>query len=255
MFNAEYFTYDGIPSQEFGLIIADFDNSNVKETDAFSPELSLLKAPGQIRFFHGKVEYSTAPTCEFSVISERIIDAGSRSVILSWLVGRKEFLPLEFIGGDNVDYVYFCVFTAAKTIWVNGQCHGFRLTAEFDSQFARAPETTISVAGTQTGVKVMNNSDIDDYVYPLVEFTGPGVDIVNTTDDPGRHFIFENLEAGERITVDNELRHISSSIGGPKLENFTSKKWLRLKKGANYLNINSAGTVTITCPSYKMVGY
>lgn len=256
MFNATYFRYDGQWSGTYGLQILDFDDNTVTESDAFSSTLSLQKAPGSLRFFHGGVDYDSAPTCEFSVLSEQEITGGMRSMILSWLVGRKQFKPLRFDGGDNDEFTYYCVFTSAKAMWINGHCHGFRLTAQFDSPFARGKATSITVgAGTHT-VELRNKSDIaDGYTYPLVTFTGNSVDIVNTTDDSQRHFTFSGLAPTETLTIDNEVKYISSSIGGEKLSNFTSKNWLRLRSGINSLTIVSSGNVTITCPYYAMIGY
>lgn len=254
MFNATYFTYDDISSKDYGLRIADFDDSNVRETEAFSPTLSLLKAPGQVRFFYGKVEYDSAPTCEFSVVTEEALPGAARSVIMSWLVGRNQFRPLRFLDGDNAEFEYYCIFTGVKTIWVNGRCHGFRLTAQFDSQFARGPETKIEVGAGTHIVELYNRSDVDSYVYPMVSFLGGSVDIVNLTDDASRHFTFEGVDPNTTVTVDNELRHISGG-GGALLENFTSKNWLRLRRYKNRLQITAQGPVVITCPYYAMVGY
>lgn len=254
MFNATYFKYDGILSSLYGLRIADFDDSNVKETEAFSPNLTLLKAPGQVRFFYGKIQYDSAPQCEFSVISEEALPGSARSIIMSWLIGRNQFKPLQFLDGDNSEFVYYCIFTSVKTIWVNGQCHGFRLTAQLDSPFARGPETTLTVQEGTHVVEFLNDSDVDGYVYPVVRFTGGNVDIVNITDDRNRHFTFSGLSADETITVDNEIRHIVSSAGGAKLDCFTSKKWMRLRRGKNSLRIVASGEVTITCPCYAMIG-
>lgn len=256
MFSATFFRYDGQWSGTYGLQIVDFDDNPVQETDAFSPTLSLQKVPGSLRFFHGGIEYDSAPTCEFSVLSEQELTGDIRSIILSWLVGRKEFKPMQFEDGDNDGFTYYCVFTSAKTIWINGRCHGFRLTAQFDSPFARGKATTITVgAGTHT-VEILNSSNIaDGYTYPIVEFTGGSIDIVNTTDDPQRHFTFSGLSASDVVTVDNEVRYISGTVGGEKLSNFTSKNWLRLRSGINKLTIVAAGTATITCPYYAMIGY
>ena len=175
---------------------------------------------------------------------------------MSWLVGRNEFKPLNFDSDDNIGFTYWCIFTSVKTIWINGRCHGFRLTAQFDSHFARGVATTVNVApGTHT-VQLCNKSDIrDGYTYPTVTFTGGSIDIVNTSDDANRHFTFSGLAPTEIITVDNEVRHISSSIGGEKLSNFTSKNWLRLRPGVNELTIVASGDTTITCPHYAMIGY
>ena len=257
MFNATYFFYDGRSSEEYGLQIADFDSNTVKETDAYSLTLSLQKTPGAVRFFHSGIEFDTAPTCEFSVLSEREIDIMSKRSILSWLTGRKEFKPLRFDGGDNGEFTYYCVFTSVKTIWVSGRCHGFRLTAVFDSPYARLAPTTVKIEGAGVHTVTINNmSDIiDGYTYPIVQFAGTSIDIVNTSDDPERHFTFSGLLDNEVITVDNETKYISSTAAGEKLSNFTSKKWLRLRQGMNTLAIISAGEVIITCPHYAMIGY
>lgn len=256
MFNATYFHYDGQWSGQYGLQIVDFDDGAVKETDAFSPSLSLLKVPGSLRFFHGGIEYDSAPTCEFSVLSETEFSGAMRSAVMSWLIGKKDFKPMSFDDGDNDNFTYYCVFTSAKTIWINGRCRGFRLTAQFDSPFARGVPSVVNVgAGTHT-VSIRNRSDItDDYTYPTVQFTGGAIDIVNTTDDSQRHFTFSGLSASETITVDNEMKYIHSSTGREVLSNFTSKNWLRLRQGYNTLTIIATGDVTITCPYYAMIGY
>lgn len=256
MFNAKYFRYAGQWSGDYGLQIVDFDDNDVKETDAFSPTLTLQKVPGSLRFFHGGVEYDSAPTCEFSVLSERELFGEARSEVLSWLIGRKKFQPMQFEASDNDDFTYYCVFTSAKTIWINGRCYGFRLTAQFDSPFARGTPTVLEVGSGTHNVQICNKSDIaDDYTYPIVSFTGGSVDIVNTTDDSGRHFKFSGLSTSEVVTVDNEVKHISSTAGGEKLSKFTSKNWLRLRPGMNDLKIVAKGKVTITCPYYAMIGY
>lgn len=256
MFSAKYFIFDGQMSANYGLQIVDFDDNVVKEFDAFSPTLSLQKVPGLLRFFHGGVEYDSAPTCEFSVLSETEIPAVLRSEILSWLVGRNSFKEIQFVEGDADEYVYRCVFTSVKTIRVNERCHGFRLTAQFDTPYARGIPTRVTVEAGTHNVTINNQSDIiDAYTYPIITFSGGSVDVVNTTDDPQRHFTFSGLSDAEIVTVDNEVRYISSSAGGEKLSNFTSKNWLRLRKGVNVLTIVASGTVTITCPHYAMIGF
>ena len=256
MFNARYFEYDGHLSEEYGLQIVDFDENSVREADAISLTLSLQKIPGLVRFFHGGVEYDSAPTCEFCVLRQEEINASQRSAILAWLVGRKEFKALKFKGGDNDDLTYYCVFTSAKNVWINGRCYGFRLTAQFDSPFARGRSIVKRTAAGEHTITINNESGIiDDYTYPIVEFRGSSIDIVNMTDDAQRHFTFSGLEANETILVDNEVNHISSSKGGEKLSNFTSKNWLRLRRGNNELKIVSSGAVTIVCPHYVMIGY
>lgn len=255
MFNARYFCYDGVWSGTYGLELADFDEDSVRETDTFTPSLSVLKVPSLVRFFHGGIAYDSAPTCEFSIISQSTISGSMRGEILSWLVGRREFKPLVFIDGDNENFTYYCVFTDAATIWINGECHGFRLTGNLDSQFARGTPTQATATAGSHVVTIQNKSDIvDDYTYPKVEFSGGAVNIINATDDANRAFAFTGIGAGETVTVDNELKIISSSTSANRLPDF-NKNWLRLRRGNNTLVITSAGSVTVTCPWYAMIGY
>lgn len=259
MVNSTYFTYDGIFSGTLGLQIAEFTGlvpESVEENEAFSPNLSLLKAPSLVRFFHGGIEYDSAPTCEFTVVSQAIIPAEMRSTILSWLVGRKSFKPLRFHSDDLENFVFYCVFTVSSTIYVNGECHGYRLTASFDSQFARGVPSVVSTTSGSHSLTIDNKSDIvDGYTYPTVTFTGSSISITNITDSPTRVFAFSGLGGSETVTVDCETKVINSTLGGEKLSNFTSKNWLRLRRGLNTLAVVSAGNVTITCPWYAMIGY
>lgn len=270
MVNALDFTFDGINSlSAYGLVIADFDDEHVTETEAFSPALSTLKVPSQLRFFHAGVQYDTLPTFEFSVlnINKEIIDPATRSHILSWLVGRNSFKPLKFGQDDLANYTYYCVFTNASIIYVNGNCYGFRLTATFDSQFARCAPTFSHnndssiiydyqnpYTGTGT-IYIDNESDIlDDYVYPKITFKG-NVKIKNNSDPQGaaRYFEFSNVGNSTTVTVNNETKIIT----GINLDKFTSKNWLRLIKGRNELSVltNGGGRIVIECPSYMMIGY
>lgn len=253
--NATYFTYDGTYSGDYGLQIADFNVNSVEENEAFSPSLSTIKVPSSLRAYHGGISYDNTLSCEFSVISEVEIPPATRSLILSWLVGRKEFKSLKFHNTNWEEFDYYCVFTNSSTIYINGVCHGFRLTATFDSPFARGKATTATTtAGTHT-IIIDNKSDIrDGYTYPKIEFTG-NITVTNTTDDNNRQFKFENVGNSETITVDNEMKTITSTASGEKLSNFTSKNWLRLRKGINQLTVVSSGNVTITCPYYAMIGY
>lgn len=257
MFNASSFTYDGVFSGKYGLIMADFDDGAVSETAAFSPVLNTTKPVSVNRFYHNGIIYEGIPQYQITVVSEDEISASVRRQILPWLVGRKEFKKLQIHQSDLEGYYYNCVFTDTELIYINGHCHGLRLTANFDSPYAHGTPTqiTVSTAGTHT-VSIENKSDIkDEYIYPTVQFTGGSVDIVNTTDDSQRHFSFSGLTSTEVVTVNNEIRYISSNKGGEKLSNFTSKNWLRLRPGNNTLNIVAAGAVTITCPHYVMIGY
>lgn len=271
MFNATHFTYDGVYSGVYGLMIADFDDSGTTETAAFSPVLHTIKPATLNRFFHTGITYDELPQHQFSILSETPIPDVTRREILSWLVARDSFKVLQIHQPDLEDYYYRCVFTDVQIIFVNGHCCGFRLTANFDSPYQYGRPTGFSdkvISGTEE-VTIINNSDVHGYVFPKVVFqssTGlesdalPGntplsiIKITNLTDSTNRVFEFVNLYANETVTVDNEMRYIKSDRNGEKLSNF-NKNWLRLRPGKNVLKIETNGTVSITCPTYIMMGF
>lgn len=289
MFTATHFMYDGVFSGVYGLLIADFDGKSVVETESFSPTLNTINPVMSPRFYHNGVRYENPPQCQFSVISETEISDIIKREILSWLVGRSEFKKLQILQPDFEGYYYNCVFTNVDIIYINGKCHGFRLTAVFDSHYARGDDTSVSLTTGINTVKICNNSDIiDGYTYPRISFTVSGsnnsddaavnwvktqkelatvnangaitplenynICIINKTDDSNRRFIFAGLRNNEKITVDNEAKFISSDIAGCKLGNF-NKNWLRLRPGYNELQIDIKGTGEITCPCYAMIGF
>jgi len=260
MVNASYFTYDGVFSGVYGLMIADFNSDTVTETPAFSPTFNTIKPSVQDRFFHNGISYDSPPQYQFSILSDSVIVEKTRREIVRWLLGRDSFKTLVFHQPDLEAYAYNCVFTAMDIIYVNGYCHGFRVTATFDSPYQICNPTVLEIVGDETSktVEIENCSDIlDDYTYPYVEISANAdgaIKIINETDDSERQFSFTGVKAGETIVVDNEMRYIKSSLGVEKLSTF-SKHWLRLKPGTNTLTVTGQANITITCPNYAKIGF
>jgi len=58
----------------------------------------------------------------------------------------------------------------------------------------------------------------------------------------------------ESIEIDNELKIITSNIGGDKLGEF-NLNWLRLMRGPNEIRIRINGTCTIEWPMLVKIGF
>lgn len=267
MFNAIYFTYDGVYSGDYGLKIATIDREYVETTTAFAPTLSMAKGAKSKRFFYSGIDYEDSPEHQFSILSEDAITGTQKREILSWLTGRNGFRKL-YIHQAEYDDVYFnCIFKNVDIIYVGGQCHGFTVTAKFDSIYCYGTPTEVVKnlgEGSTISVTIHNESDVlDDYVYPIVEFD-TDIEIKNNSDN-GRVTKYTSkriIEAdgsesvvNEKVTIDNELKIIEGTYGGDKLSNLNEFRWLRLKKGANKLEITGKGQVTIICPKYILLGF
>ena len=255
MFSATYFTYDGVFSGEYGLMMADFDAEPVVETAAFSPVLNAMKPADNPRFLHGGIRYDAPPTHRFSIISEQEIPDVLRREILTWLVGRNEFKKLQVHQPDLEDYYYNCVFTDVDIVYINARCHGFRVTANFDSHYARSEAAVIVIPAGTTSYTVAVDADvIDGYIYPLVEFTGSHATIYNFSDGAREFTIGQN--PGGAFFVDNESKIILKDGAVTRLDAVTfNKQWMRLKRGNNELAISCDGDLTITIPTYVMIGF
>lgn len=260
MFNATDFTYDGVYSGTYGLKIASFNSDTVEDTAVFAPTFNITKSARSRRFLHNGITYEEAPEYTFSIISETPISDLQRREILTWLVARNDFKKLQIHQTEFEGYYYKCVFSTVDMIYVCGRCHGFTVTAKFDSIFAYGRPKVINVNGdgSMQTFKIINSSDIpDDYVYPIVSFTmseSGNVTILNTSEVVQAAFQFTGLSNTEQITVDNELKIIESTKGGDRLSHF-NKNWLRLQHGVNILQITLKGTMTITVPTYAMIGF
>lgn len=267
MFNATEFTYDGVYSGIYGLKIATINGEILEETSYITPTIETAKPAKAKKFFYEGMTYEEPPTFDFSIVSQDPIPDILQREIMLWLDSRKGFKPLLIHQPEHEGYTYNCIFTITSTLYHAGNCVGFLLTATFDSlyQYRKSKVLKVTGDGTAKEYTLMNDSDIvDDYVYPTVEFKTRGyvksncnISIVNKTDDVAmvREFKFNDIALNATVTVDNELKIISSSMGSDLLSKFDGKKWLRLRRGKNLLQIQINGEVTITCPTLTKIRF
>jgi hypothetical protein len=198
MFNATYFTYDGIHSGAYDLRIANFDADNVETTSVFAPELRVAKPTNLNKFFHSGIEYDKPLECGFSFIREQPIVTAERETILSWLVGRKEFKKLQIHQPDLENYYYNCVFTNVDIIYVNGHCRGFKVVAKFDSPYCCGSPSVTAMAGDgdeEVEITLENmSSSLDNYTYPSVEF-------IADKQDYTQGLLFTKIDGGYMVGV------------------------------------------------------
>lgn len=262
MLSATDFTYDGVFSGVYGVQIASFNDSVVEETAYVTPTTTIVKPPMAKKFYYIGSKYEEAPTFEFSIISEKPIPDLVQREILLWLDNRKGFKTLVIHQPEFETYTYNCIFNVTSIIYHAGRCVGFNLQATFDSPYHYEKPRTESVDsdGTEEAeITIYNNSDIiDDYVYPTVTFKldeEGDVEIYNTSDDSLRMFSFKGIPANVEVTVDNEMKIISSDPADNYFTKFNGLKWLRLVKGKNILKVKINGEVKITCPQYAKIRF
>lgn len=259
MFNATFFTYDGVYSGSYGLKIASIkENSAVNETSYITPEIISAKPTQSKKFLFQGLKYSSMPTYAFSIMSEEPIPEPVQDEIMLWIDSRKGFKTLNIHQPDYEMYDYKCIFTITSIIYHSGQCVGYNLQATFDSAYQYGKPTTKTIVGNGTpqDIYLVNKSgNIDEYIYPNIEFMSSdgSISIVNMSDDSARAFSFDGLTPNSTYKVDNE-RKIIQGDGRNLLSKF-SKKWLRLLRGRNHIKVTINGTLKITCPNYTKIKF
>lgn len=258
MFTATDFFYDGICSAQYGLKIASFNNSVVDETSYFTPNIVVSKSSKSNRFHCMDITYNDPPVYNFTIVSEGIIHDTTLREILMWLDARQSFKPLIIMQQGYENLKYNCIFTVTEIIYHAGNAIGFNLQATFNSRYIEGEpiEKTVFSNGEEKTICIFNDSDnIEEYIYPIVEFdTVDGeISITNETDNPNRKFLFEGLNANTEYVVNNELKTIEGE-GGDLLSKF-NKKWLRILRGKNEIKIKVNGVATIRCPRYIRIKF
>lgn len=256
-FTGTSITFNGIPSDDFGLILyAKIDNATQKVTSFASPldiqEDRPLRKYRPYCYGGGHkdvLNFTLVLGCnEERAYTRSFFDAFDRERIAGWLTGFQDYRWLT-IQQDDLQHVrYYCRITDLEAIEVGGHCVGFEAAVQCDSAYAymRPKTTTITVSGTKELI-FHNRSSMNEPYLPKLEITlsaGNSISIVNASDG-GREFAFRELPASVgKITVDNE-RMIMTDSNGTNLYSCWNKKTFRLQRGDNNLTITGNGTVSI----------
>ena len=235
-FTGTSITFNGIPSDDFGLILyAKIDNATQKVT-AFASPLD-IQEDRPLRKYR--------PYC---------YGGGHKDVLNFTLVlgcNEERAYTRSFFDAFDRDLQhvrYYCRITDLEAIEVGGHCVGFEAEVQCDSAYAymRPKTTTITVTGAKELI-FHNRSSMNEPYLPALEITlssGNSISIVNASDG-GREFAFRELPTSVgKITVDND-RMIMTDANGTNLYPYWNKKTFRLQRGDNNLTITGNGTVSI----------
>lgn len=252
-FNGEVLIYDGTPSDLYGLYIyndnGSFDSSNGESSEIITG--NVVRHPFRFLYGHGDTD-----VLEFniSLVSKKPITRERRSAIYKWLVNRNGYKKLQIVQ-DDLNSIYFnTIFTEAEDIFHGNDMYGISVTAVCDSPYAYE-EPIVYTATKSSATVIYNDSDINDYIYPVIKITmedsGGDISVINGNES-SRVFTFTGLSGGEVVTIDNRLKTIESSSGVRRLSSF-NKTWFRIMPGDNAITIIGSGTVEITVPVIRRV--
>ena len=254
MFYGESFIYDGIASEEFGLMLYEFDGNGQSDVDMTSVG-SVVEDWIPSRYSNIDYGIQQNDALSFALVfglnplevnAGKSIDRWDVQKIASWLTGLDTPRWLSIEQPDLEDVRYKCRFTSLTPLSINGEIYAFSATVTCDSGFAYlAPrEYSVTSAG---GITLHSESSMNGLYYPRLEISisgGGALKVTNSTNGTG--MAFKNLPSAEMtITVDGLNGVIKSSEGLNMYSYLDGFDFLALSRGDNEISVTADSTATV----------
>lgn len=251
------FTFDSTPCETYDLMMYNIgdDEEDLSVVGVDTIEDELIGNKWKPYFYGvkngGKLEFDmTFGVNERRLDAEKYLDSWELSEVTSWLCGHKEYKWLYIDGWDIYMYGYRCMITDLRITQYGSVPWAIKIHVVCDSPYAylEAKNTTYTINGSRT-IDVYNESSLNDWYYPDVEFvrtSGTAFSMTNDKDNnrgPSLHDIPGSVST---ITIDNEHCIVDNDKGVNLYEGFNFQ-FLRLKRGHNNITITGNGTVKIKC--------
>lgn len=256
-FYGKAFEYNGVSSEEFGLMTYSFDGSG--ETHEFASTVTiqedLIPSRAKPMFYGVTYEQKQELTLEFGVNQKRLdegryLDREEMSLIASWLSGHSDYKWLMIDQEDMQTVRYRSIVTSLSPIEDGGVCWGMKAVFTCDSPYGyRIPQTyTFRLNGTKS-IQLLNESSHNGYYYPRLvwEIEQAGSLIISNSSDGGRTFSLSDIpQSAKKVEIDGDCQTITCT-GGLNLYPNCNYKFLRLKRGYNMLVATGIGVLRLIC--------
>lgn len=253
-FTGNSFVFDGISSEQYGLILCDFATAK-QEAGKINDGLSIQESRTTRRFtplHYGIINNSpkTFPLVFVVSDSSHKLDRYDVASIAGWLTGHADYKELIIVQPDMQRIYYKCIITNLEQIEVGMRIIGFTATVVCDSPYAyfSLPDTQIEYNQTHS-VLYRNFSNVNEYYYPVIEITCEDTDFefINTTNQTT--FSLTGLPTGAKTIKIDALNQVMTSSDGANLYEHwnvgTTKVFPRFTRGDNWLSITATGAGTI----------
>ena len=204
-----YFTFDGINSEDLGLMAVDLSGGLYEEIFGATrtvEETQTMKRP--TRIFHGIKEEPRA--FDLNLAFEEGYTDESIDEVARWLF-KDYYRPLFF--NNKQDRMMFAIISGDSSISHNGLQQGYiTVSVQTNSPYLFSQEKTGSKRITTSGSLVLSNAGhLDTYPEFSIDKVGNG-DLQITVD--GRTVLITNLKDGESIYINTLKGIIKTDIIG-----------------------------------------
>jgi hypothetical protein len=261
------FKYDGIMSTQYGLIITNINTDYNKTKLDGSQVYSTTYIPATNRFYIFDRKIKEPLTFEVEITSNesnKYLSVLQQRSIVNWLFDRASYHKFEIMNKDYAGLYFNCYFTDTETLNYGMGCMGYKFTVVCDAAWAwENPKTyTYSFTTLPSTVNFINNSDYEDYLYPLKTIitcgaTGGTISITNKNDN-NKAVQFTELVPNEVVTI-NDINQVISSTGINRYDNW-NKNLLRFaninNQRNNYLYVTGdVKKIDIEYQNARRIGY
>lgn len=237
-----YFKYGTFDSSTYKLAITNIETSRITILQA-SQNINTVHTRRNNMHLLTRVTYDEAPISfemEITTIDGSIIEDADVPVIESALFNKKTFTKLYTFSVCDDEYVeptlfLNCLFTEGEMIEVDGGIVGYKVIITMDSVMAweDAQTQSFTLSGSTNTCSVNVDSDINDYIYPVVSITtggsGGNISIYNNSDDATRFTSFTGVPANTTFFMDSTTNHLSNLT----YSYFNDRNYIRLLNGEN----------------------
>ena len=209
------FIFDGRSSDDFGLIVCQFDSNKPNDSSGGEIQITKIDSPIQNRWYKsGNSNYTEALQFSFQVAKQTFesFDSYDYSCINRWLCrkdGYKDFM-ITRIDYDNVHYyVQFNI----SPIEVAGNIVGINITGITDSPFGYSQLITNTIeVNDSASFTLFDLSDEIGYIYPDIEIkVKEKCDISITNKFEERTFKLNNCITNEIIKIDGKYLQMTTT--------------------------------------------
>ena len=252
MFISDKFIFNGVHSDEMSVALVTFD-SDVFSTYGlnFNSEISLSKSGKDMSHFTSGDDNIDEIKLNIVLIDSdykpMVWDDETTMYIMDWLT-TDSFV--EFISEDNIDLTYFLKTTKIVKNFTNKKEGYLEVTLQPFSNYAYTKYNKKYTFNNPDHFIINNPSNLKEMYKPVIEIKNLGdssnvITIENETVgcEP---FIIGNLNNNEVVKIDSLL----GTVYNDKNENLLMKcnrKWLKLAKGENVINVSGNVEIDIKC--------
>jgi hypothetical protein len=247
MINAKGFEFNNHTSEEFGLIICNFDSGDSEGSAGSHMSFTLSSSPILNRWYKfGNAVYDEQLSFSFQVakINFESFDSYELASIQRWLIRKDDYKDFQFIKGDYDDVHFNAQINISEYQYIGGEIYGFTIEVTCDSPFGYAHEITKKVdTSVSDTIEFYDISDEIGYIYPDIEIetpTGGDITIINSFDN--RKFYINNCENNEIITIDGKILQFTTTVVNHDIYSNTNYTFPRISNDDN----NRKNVFTIT---------